>query len=285
MKKAVVFLLVVAMAYLGIAYAADSVGGYSSSNVKSERKYEYKPPEHTATATPEPSETLTPTSPSPAVKEVYKAQDNRRPNYVQPQNPTWTTKTFVWESYDGDYTFTIHVAIQDEMYSHYHSLQRYSDIEDYRRYVDDANNRYIVKQVVDSIKSLCEQCGYGEYETMMEAINFVQSIEYAYDIDSTGHSEFQKYPLETLYDQCGDCEDSAILMAAVLRELNNYGCVFIHLPNHVAVGIKAADDAAGTYYEYDGSHYLYIETTNPGWDVGELPEKYRDQSAEIVYAW
>ena len=148
----------------------------------------------------------------------------------------------------------------------------------------DDNNHKLVKQLADEIKSLCDQCGYGESETIRETANFVQSIEYVDDMTSTGYTDFPKYPLETLYDQCGDCEDSSILLGALLKELG-YGCIFIELPEHVAIGVKATDDAPGTYYDYNGSHYLYIETTNSGWDIGTLPDDYNEEKAKIYDVW
>lgn len=148
----------------------------------------------------------------------------------------------------------------------------------------DDNNHKLVKQLADEIKSLCDQCGYGESETIRETANFVQSIEYVDDMTSTGYTEFPKYPLETLYDQCGDCEDSSILLGALLKELG-YGCIFIELPEHVAIGVKATDDAPGTYYDYNGSHYLYIETTNSGWDIGTLPDDFNEEKAKIYDVW
>ena len=148
----------------------------------------------------------------------------------------------------------------------------------------DHNNHKLVKQLADEIKSLCDQCGYGESETIRETANFVQSIEYVDDMTSTGYTDFPKYPLETLYDQCGDCEDSSILLGALLKELG-YGCIFIELPEHVAIGVKATDDAPGTYYDYNGSHYLYIETTNSGWDIGTLPDDFNEEKAKIYDVW
>ena len=155
---------------------------------------------------------------------------------------------------------------------------------DYHNYVSDDNNHKLVKQLADEIKSLCDQCGYGESETIRETANFVQSIEYVDDMTSTGYTDFPKYPLETLYDQCGDCEDSSILLGALLKELG-YGCIFIELPEHVAIGVKATDDAPGTYYDYNGSHYLYIETTNSGWDIGTLPDDFNEEKAKIYDVW
>lgn len=228
------------------------------------------------TTTQQTTTAVTQQTPIVTDEDGYEPRDDRKPDYVQPADPTWSKRTFNWTSYDKRYTFEISMNIQDDMYEYYHSLLRYSYVKDYHNYVSDDNNHKLVKQLADEIKSLCDQCGYGESETIRETANFVQSIEYVDDMTSTGYTDFPKYPLETLYDQCGDCEDSSILLGALLKELG-YGCIFIELPEHVAIGVKATDDAPGTYYDYNGSHYLYIETTNSGWDIGTLPDDFNEE--------
>ena len=215
------------------------------------------------TTTQQTTTAVTQQTPIVTDEDGYEPRDDRKPDYVQPADPTWSKRTFNWTSYDKRYSFEISMNIQDDMYEYYHSLLRYLYVKDYHNYVSDDNNHKLVKQLADEIKSLCDQCDYGESETIRETANFVQSIEYVDDMTSTGYTDFPKYPLETLYDQCGDCEDSSILLGALLKELG-YGCIFIELPEHVAIGVKATDDAPGTYYDYNGSHYLYIETTNSG---------------------
>lgn len=192
------------------------------------------------TTTQQTTTAVTQQTPIVTDEDGYEPRDDRKPDYVQPADPTWSKRTFNWTSYDKRYTFEISMNIQDDMYEYYHSLLRYSYVKDYHNYVSDDNNHKLVKQLADEIKSLC--------------------------------------------DQCGDCEDSSILLGALLKELG-YGCIFIELPEHVAIGVKATDDAPGTYYDYNGSHYLYIETTNSGWDIGTLPDDFNEEKAKIYDVW
>lgn len=175
------------------------------------------------TTTQQTTTAVTQQTPIVTDEDGYEPRDDRKPDYVQPADPTWSKRTFNWTSYDKRYTFEISMNIQDDMYEYYHSLLRYSYVKDYHNYVSDDNNHKLVKQLADEIKSLCDQCGYG--------------------------------------------------------------CIFIELPEHVAIGVKATDDAPGTYYDYNGSHYLYIETTNSGWDIGTLPDDYNEEKAKIYDVW
>lgn len=206
--------------------------------------------------------------------------DDRIPNYVPSAKPDWQEIRFEWQSFDKLYNFNIYFSIDKNAYKYYHGLTRYIDPGDYKNYISDASNQEIVNIVLSQLRKLGDQCGYTESQLVQEVINFVQNITYSYDIDSTGKIEFPKYPMETLYDRCGDCEDSAILMAAFFKAMG-YGSAILHYEGHIAIGIQGDPNISGYYYEVGGKRYYYIETTNPGWKIGDIPDQYKNESAEI----
>ncbi|RJX16706.1 MAG: hypothetical protein C4575_14835 [Desulforudis sp.] len=107
--------------------------------------------------------------------------------------------------------------------------------------------------------------------------------KYVTDDLSKGFDQYARYPLETLVDQKGDCEDTSILLASILKEMN-YGVVLILLPGdpgHMAVGVKG-ENLPGVYYEYQGTRYYYVETTGTGWSIGQIPKEYRNRKAQIL---
>lgn len=123
----------------------------------------------------------------------------------------------------------------------------------------------------------------GAREKVEFLIDFVQSLPYVPDDVSSGRDEYPKYVIETLVEAGGDCEDSSILLASLLRSASfGYGTVLLLLPGHMAVGVKGADDLPGSYYEYGGSRYYYVETTGEGWNVGEIPAEYQEENARIL---
>jgi hypothetical protein len=115
-------------------------------------------------------------------------------------------------------------------------------------------------------------------------VNAIQSLPYVSDRDD--YDNYSKYPTETLVEG-GDCEDTTILLAAVLASKPfEYGTALVYLPPenpvHVGLGIRGTSEVEGTYYTVDDVQYYYVETTGYGWEVGELPEKYRDSLAKTV---
>lgn len=116
-------------------------------------------------------------------------------------------------------------------------------------------NDPFVKAVADHISSL-----YPEDKWPEAALYFVQvNIEYVSDDDLYGARDFTAYPVETLYLQRGDCEDTSVLLCSIYEALG-IRSVLLDYPDHMAVGVYVSDD-----------EYLFCETTC---DKCEAPRKY-----------
>ena len=216
---------------------------------------------------------------SEATNEGLIYTDDRIPNYSA-ANPIWETIHFEWESQDKRGTMQIDIAIDSEMYKYYRSLGRYYGIIDYPKYINDVNNKTIISEIVKVIRNVANNNSYSDAAVVREIAKFVQdAIEYQYDSDTAGEDEYPRYPIETLYERQGDCEDTSILMAALLKELG-YEVGFLHLPGHLAVALRTSDNYSdGAYYEINGHRYLYIESTGSGWNIGDIPEDIQGQQA------
>lgn len=190
------------------------------------------------------------------------------------------TRVVKWSSYINNTASTDTFSIYRSAYRYYSALPRYYGAYNYIKYMDEENNRKYLKTFADALKNLGEENDYSDYELVCEVIHFVQSIPYVDDLRSRGEEEYPKYPIETLYEFNGDCEDVSILLAGILREMG-YGVCFIHVPGHIAVGIKGGEGLEGAYFEVDGVKYYYVEATGRGWSIGEYPDSLPD-TAEII---
>lgn len=179
-------------------------------------------------------------------------------------------------NYEGD-VYSITLDISDTAYLFYQDRQRGRD---YDLYASDPYDDAIISRLATAFKTIGETLPDSGYAPVGLAVSFVQSLPYTSDKVTTGYDDYARFPYETLHDDGGDCEDTSLLMAAVLKEMG-YGVVLVDLPGHVAVGVKC-DGSQGTYYEYEGSKYCYLETTGEGWDIGDMPPDYSSASAEII---
>ncbi len=174
------------------------------------------------------------------------------------------------------YTGTLDTSI----YNYYRSVDR-KNINGYTYYTKDTLDDYLIEDLVDTFREGAED--YDNNQLARLVIAFVQSFDYISDEDWTGtYDEYPKFPYETLYDHCGDCEDTSILLATLLKEMGFDVCL-IGLPGHMAVGIKGGDSVKGSYFSYGSKKYFYIETTAEGWDVGEIPDEYAGSRAQLMF--
>ncbi len=170
-----------------------------------------------------------------------------------------------------------------QIQSEYVKLQQLFQRAEYRQmldgyvpYVTEEKNYELVREVAEAI---AEKAPGTPRERIEFAAAFVQeAIPY---ISEKG--EYPKYPVETLVEG-GDCEDKSILLAAILRAMGYRTAllVFSGNPGHIAVGVECPD-CWGSYYYKDGVKYFYLETTDFGWSLGEIPLEYLGKSA-LVYA-
>ncbi len=116
------------------------------------------------------------------------------------------------------------------------------------------------------------------------ALDIVQQLRFEPDITAFN----TKYPLETLAEGSGDCEDRALLLVSLLRSAGLEAALVL-LPEHVGAAVRLQREPfrGAAFFEVDGKRYYYCETTGnyPGedWDVGEMPEEYTNQSARIIF--
>lgn len=266
---------------VAVAIIIAIIAGNSNNNPSPNYSLPYTEPENTATIYQPPS-VSTPVTEDPTDEIqggglIY--TDDRVPHYSA-SNPVWKTVQFEWFRQDGRGSMNIEISFDEEMYKHYRSLSRYYGVDEYQYYINDTNNRAIIKEIVKVIRDLAKSNSYSDAAVVRELAKFVQDvIEYQYDWESAGAAEYPRYPIETLFEGQGDCEDTSILMAALLKELG-YDVGFFELPGHLAVALRTSDDySGGSYYEINGHRYLYIESTGSGWNIGEIPEDVQGQQA------
>jgi hypothetical protein len=126
-----------------------------------------------------------------------------------------------------------------------------------KRIAEDFNTRYASKSIEERIDI---------------ALTMTQYIQYEYDSDTKGQEEYWKYPLETLFEQNGDCEDASFLFCAIVKAMGYDTAIFI-FDGHMASGVSYdRQPADGDWYRpLGGKNYFYCETTYFGHDIGHAP--------------
>jgi hypothetical protein len=185
---------------------------------------------------------------------------------------------FEWK-YRGR-TWTWDLSIPLEIYNTYNLVTPSERILEEYCFLVTTKDPFIM-EAANELHAFSQREGYGSYDEVSFVLAFVQSLPYTSDYETSGYEEYPRFPIETLVDYGGDCEDTSILFATMIT-LMDYDAVLIKLPEHMAVGVWAEGGVNVGYYEHDGKKYFYCETTNEGWKIGQIPSEYESLKATIV---
>lgn len=193
------------------------------------------------------------------------------------------SRDFKWSYGGSEWTWTL--QIPQGLYDYYKALPR-SPTYNYSIYVTHPLDDKYIEVIANKISQAAKEKGYDAFQTVSLAAAFVQSLPYTSDLVTTGYDEYPTYPIETLVDNGGDCEDTVILAASIIQVLGyeTILCTFDETADragHMAVGVKCGEGIYGTSWTYEGDKYYYLETTSTGWEIGQIPDDLKNCSAHI----
>lgn len=206
------------------------------------------------------------------------------PEGTDPDNPDIVHKKFEWgfkpKGSGDEIPQSIALDVSLSRYEHYRRVPRFNG--EWNRYaVEDMPE---IRALAMEFQRLHASQKWSTYNQAFNVLKFVQTnIPYAYDKDTTGYEDWARYPIETIMDGKGDCEDVAILCAAIIARLG-FQVVLLVYPRHVAFGVAGADKLKGDYVldPQTGKKYFYGEATADGWHLGQIPKGYINVTPEIL---
>jgi len=168
------------------------------------------------------------------------------------------TKSFDWTYKGVDYHYDLDIKYSDfQTYRNdtnvIRSIYTYSttSVKNAQKLIT-SDDPYVV-ELANMITDKTD--GMSEYDRINVLLAFTQYIEYQYDADSMGQDEYWKYPVETLYDGNGDCEDTSILFAAIGKAMG-YDTAVMIFSGHATGAINYKEMGLGdgeceiTYKQY-----------------------------------
>ncbi|MEA2034916.1 MAG: hypothetical protein U9N40_05445 [Euryarchaeota archaeon] len=133
----------------------------------------------------------------------------------------------------------------------------------YEAFIFDSHHSELYEEILSDLQDIKKEESLDSDEYLELITVFVQSIEY----NTNDRLAEPKYPVETVSEKSGDCDDKSILLAALLsHEGYNTSLFYFDNEGHMAVGVLAQ----GCSFKNTG--YAYIETTNVTF-VGVVPEE------------
>jgi hypothetical protein len=144
----------------------------------------------------------------------------------------------------------------------------------YRAFVDTPHQDPFYAELLQGFRSIRREHQYSDDEYLELLTVFVQSLPY--DNEAAAHPDtLPRFPVETIVDGTGDCDDKSVLLAGHLsREGYNVSLLLFIPEHHMAVGVP------GDRMQYRDTGYIFVETTDVSF-MGDVPREL-NQSVKYV---
>lgn len=137
--------------------------------------------------------------------------------------------------------------------------------ESYRAMIEDPTQDSLYQDLITRFREIKKEQELDSDDYLELMAVYVQSMRY-----ETIEENPAKFPVETVVDKAGDCDDKSLLLAGLLsREGYSVSLLSFGPENHMALGV-GSDDC-----RYGDTRYMFLETTNISY-VGEVTEKLGD---------
>lgn len=213
------------------------------------------------------------------------------PKEVEPSNEI-IEKTFQWHFKNSFHKINLNIPIHKYEWALQSMVNRTPQsygpqygINKMRNFVTE--NDTVIISLANKLQNIASTKGYNQSETVNFVMSFVQhTITYQDDNQSKGSDEYWRYPIETLVDKQGDCEDTSVLFASIIENIGYDAVLLFYIIEddigHLATGVSNLQILNAHSITYEQKEYYYCETTSIGFSIGEKPNDIPDKPEEII---
>lgn len=209
------------------------------------------------------------------------------PNEIIPEENTFDIY-YNWKYKNKDYNISLEIPIKK--YEYYLNLEvnrspQQLGTKSIAKFVTTKDT--VIIDLSNKLKNIIENENFNEVESINFILRFIQeNIQYNLDNESKGCIEYWRFPLETLVEKRGDCEDSSVLFSSIIESLDYKTVLLFYIIEndigHLAVGVNINYDYNGDFIEYNNLKYYYCETTSYGFNLGEIPTDINVEPEKII---
>jgi hypothetical protein len=129
-----------------------------------------------------------------------------------------------------------------------------------------------LKTIAEGFNKIFRNENLPDRDRVLFVISFVQNIRY----DRPGGALDLLAPLGSLAKMFGDCDTKAILLYVLLERMGiDCAMMWSQKYKHAMLGVRIS--TRGSYKIFNGKKYYFLETTHPGWAIGDLPPDFKNK--------
>ena len=134
-----------------------------------------------------------------------------------------------------------------------------------------------VKTIAEGFNKIFLKEKMNSIDRVLFVISFVQNIKY----DRPGGALDLFAPLGTITKRFGNCDTKALLLYVLLERMRiDCAMMWSQYYKHAMLGVKIP--TSGDYKICNGKKYYFLETTYPGWKIGDLPPDFNNKRFWII---
>jgi hypothetical protein len=183
--------------------------------------------------------------------------------------PITATHSFPFENSQITITVPVDAAVYSAAKSTDKSVSVYGNVtegiwvtDSYLEMVNDPAQDQMYADLLAQFRKIRDDEGLSSDEYLELMATYTQSLTYETTPDNP-----TKYPVETVAEGAGDCDDKSVLLAGLLsREGYKVSLLLFSPESHMALGVGSTDS------HYKDTGYAYLETTNLSY-VGVPPDE------------
>jgi hypothetical protein len=174
-------------------------------------------------------------------------------------SPVISSHQFPFEKTTVTLTLPINVSVYEGAKQAEKATKVYGNISEtiwlaqsYRAMVQDPAQDSLYATLLAEADKIRLQQKLSDDEYLELIVVYIQSLRY-----ETREQNPAKFPVETVVDRAGDCDDKSLLLAGLLSREGYPVVLLLFGPeSHMAVGVGSDD------YHYKNTGYAFVETTN-----------------------
>lgn len=113
-------------------------------------------------------------------------------------------------------------------------------------------------------------------------LNWIQTgLKYELD-DKVWGEDRAFFPDESLYYPFCDCEDRAILLTRLVRDLMGLDCILVFYPGHLACAVNFTEEVHGDYIMVNGRKFVIADPTYINAPVGRTMPGMDNQTSRVI---
>ena len=146
-------------------------------------------------------------------------------------------------------------------------------------------NAPIVEEVKNQLYSQmsAKLQGLSERESVARLLNWVQTgFDYKFDNEVWG-CDRPFFGEESLFYPYCDCEDRAILLSHLVRDLVGLNTALVYVPGHLAMAVEFNKYVDGCYFLVDGRRFTFCDPTYVVSRIGEYSPQTQLDKAQLYF--